>query len=66
MQKHSAGSTLHYESGLSESSAGLTGEVGAGAVGAQVAAVGVGSVALEHALVSGLQLGDVQQDRVSA
>ncbi len=45
---------------------GLTGEVGAGAVGAQVAAVGVGSVALVHALVGGLQLADVQQDSVSA
>lgn len=63
---NAVGSTLHYESGLSESLAGLTGEVGAGAVGAQVAAVSVGSVALVHALVGGLQLGDVQQDRVPA
>lgn len=45
---------------------GLTSEVGTGAVGAQVAAVSVGSVALVHALVGGLELGDVQQDRVSA
>lgn len=44
----------------------LTGEVGTGAVGAQVAAVCVWGVALVHALVGGLQLGDMQHDRVSA
>lgn len=44
----------------------LTGEVGTGAVDAQVAAVSVWGVALVHALVGGLQLGNVQHNRVSA
>lgn len=45
---------------------GLTGEVGLGAVGAQVLAIGVGGVALELALISGLQLGDMQQGGILA
>lgn len=42
----------------------LTGEVGACAVGPQVAAVRVGRVALKQALVLGLHFGDVQHGRV--